>query len=70
MDVRCKRIKKCAFTDVDVYVWTGPKDASQLDIMMNLSLKRCKKQTLLKYDQKSCRVKTFFLIDAVSAPFD
>ena len=25
MDARCKRIRMYAFTDVNVYVWTGPK---------------------------------------------
>ena len=26
MDARCKRIRMYAFTDVNVYVWTGPEN--------------------------------------------
>ena len=26
MDARCKRIRMYAFTDVNVYVWTGPEE--------------------------------------------
>ena len=43
MDARCKRIRMYAFTDVNVYIWMGPK-ALELELSLFWVIKKIMRQ--------------------------